>query len=226
MNIDEFIEHTKEKAREHRYHADFFESDNPMNTACIKSAEDCEQLAGWLKKAEEYQQLEERLNKVYGDCDGLLLRVVEMLEKHPCIDMANNTLKSRLLTDEDVDKWEEYKQLEEQGRLIKLPCKVGDAYYSMEVNTDSCEECAFFQRGCYCDDWCANNAVRDEDGGTLINPQYSDKAFCKKHFYEINKCCFGNVDEIFNLRECFGKTVFLTKPEAEAKLKELRGNND
>lgn len=40
--------------------------------------------------------------------------------------MANNTLKSRLLTDEDVDKWEEYKQLEEQGRLIKLPCKVGD----------------------------------------------------------------------------------------------------
>ena len=49
-----------------------------------------------------------------------------MLEKHPCIDMANNTLKSRLLTDEDVDKWEEYKQLEEQGRLIKLPCKGGD----------------------------------------------------------------------------------------------------
>lgn len=129
MNIDEFIEHTKEKAREHRYHADFFESDNPMNTACIKSAEDCEQLAGWLKKAEEYQQLEERLNKVYGDCDGLLLRVVEMLEKHPCIDMANNTLKSRLLTDEDVDKWEEYKQLEEQDRLVKLPCKVGDTVY-------------------------------------------------------------------------------------------------
>ena len=45
MNIDEFIEHAKEKAREHRYHAVFFESDNPMNKACIKSAEDCEQLA-------------------------------------------------------------------------------------------------------------------------------------------------------------------------------------
>mgnify|MGYP000974953148 CR=1 FL=1 len=115
MNIDEFIEHTKEKAREHRYHADFFESDNPMNTTCIKSAEDCEQLAGWLEKSKEYQQLEERLNKVYGDCDGLLLRVVLMLEKHPNIDIANNILKSRLLTDEDVDKWEKYKQSEEQG---------------------------------------------------------------------------------------------------------------
>lgn len=60
MNIDEFIEHTKEKAREHRYHADFFESDNPMYTACVKSAEDCEQLAEWLEQSKEYKQLEEQ----------------------------------------------------------------------------------------------------------------------------------------------------------------------
>ena len=45
----------------------------------------------------------------------------------------------------------------------------------------------------------------------------------KKHFYEINKCCFDDIDEIFNLRQCFGKTVFLKESEAEAKLKELRG---
>ena len=57
MNIDEFIEHAKEKAREHRYHADFFESDNPMNTACIKSAEDCEQLAEWLEKLKELRNM-------------------------------------------------------------------------------------------------------------------------------------------------------------------------
>ena len=57
MNIDEFIEHTKEKAREHRYHADFFESDNPMNTACIKSAEDCEQLAEWLEELKELRNM-------------------------------------------------------------------------------------------------------------------------------------------------------------------------
>lgn len=60
MDIDKFIEHTKEKAREHRYHADFFGNDNPMYTACIKSAEDCEQLAEWLTKLKEYQQLEEQ----------------------------------------------------------------------------------------------------------------------------------------------------------------------
>ena len=172
MNIDEFIEHTQETARKHRYHADFFDIDNPMRAACIKTAEDFEQLSGWLEKSKEYQQLEE------------------------------------------------------QGRLVKLPCKVGDTYYSIEVNTDFCEECTFFQKECYCDDWCNNKAVRDENGDTLINPQYSDEVFCKNHFYEINRCCFSNIDEIFNLREEFGKTVFLTKSEAEAKLEELRGNND
>lgn len=60
MNIDEFIEHTKEKAKEHRCHADFFESDNPMRTACTRSAEDCEWLADCLTKFKEYQQLEEQ----------------------------------------------------------------------------------------------------------------------------------------------------------------------
>ena len=83
-----------------------------------------------FQKLAEYEDLEDRLNKVYGDCDGLLPKVVEMLEKHPYIDMANSTSKSRLLTDEDVDKWNEYKRLEEQDRLIKLPCRVGaDIYY-------------------------------------------------------------------------------------------------
>lgn len=60
MNIDEFIEHTQEKAREHRCHADFFDSDNPMRTACTKSAEDCEWLADCLTKFKDYQQLEKQ----------------------------------------------------------------------------------------------------------------------------------------------------------------------
>lgn len=196
MNIDEFIEHTKEKAREHRYHADFFESDNPMNTACIKSAEDCEWLADCLTKFKEYQQLEERLNKVYGDCDGLLLRVVEMLEKHPCIDMANNTLKSRLLTDEEVDKWEEYKQLEEQDRLVKLPCKVGDTVYGISM-------------------------------GKIISLTVNEiSIFYMKGEKIINVKCQNN-DKFRNYVEReFGKNAFLTKSAAEAKLKELRHNND
>lgn len=60
MNIDEFIEHTQEKAREHRCHANFFENDNPMRTACTRSAEDCEWLADCLTKFKDYQQLEKQ----------------------------------------------------------------------------------------------------------------------------------------------------------------------
>jgi len=60
MNIDEFIERAQESAKKHRYHADFFDIDNPMHASCIKSAEDCEQLAEWLEKSKEYQQLEEQ----------------------------------------------------------------------------------------------------------------------------------------------------------------------
>lgn len=60
MNIDEFIEHTKEKAEEYKYRASFFESDNPMYKACIKVAKDHEQLAEWFEKSKEYQQLEEQ----------------------------------------------------------------------------------------------------------------------------------------------------------------------
>lgn len=142
MNIDEFIEHTKEKAREHRYHADFFESDNPMNTACIKSAEDCEWLA---------------------DC---------------------------------LTKFKEYQQLEEQDRLVKLPCKVGDTVYGISM-------------------------------GKIITLTVNEiSIFYMKGEKIINVKCQNN-DKFRNYVEReFGKTAFLTKSAAEAKLKELRHNND
>lgn len=163
---------------------------------------DCEEIDAVYRKLKDYEDLEERLNKVYGDCDGLLLRVVEMLEKHQCVDMASNTLKSRLLTDEDVDKWEEYKQLEEQDRLIKLPCKVGDkifldfAGFGKDVDEFTVVD---FHLDCF------------KDGEVIL--------FCD--YESDDKTLSGQIDVME-----FGKTVFLTKSEAEAKLKELRGREN
>lgn len=68
MNIDEFIERVQESTRKHRYHADFFDINNPMRAVCIKSAEDCEQLAEWLEKSKEYQHLEEQGRLVILPC--------------------------------------------------------------------------------------------------------------------------------------------------------------
>lgn len=150
---------------------------------------ECEANYAICKKLGDYEDLEERLNKVYGDCDGLLSRVVEMLEKHPCIDMANNTSKSRLLTDEDVDKWDEYKRLERQDRLIKIPLEA------------------------YC---IVNFEVRK---GFVLEVTYH---ISRKPFLVIR---YDN-KSLKSHSGYLGNSVFLTKSEAEAKLKELKGNNE
>lgn len=149
MNIDEFIERAQESAREHRYHADFFDINNPMRVACIKSAEDCEQLAEWLEKSKEYQQLEE------------------------------------------------------QGKLLKLPCKVGDTVYCI---FNRYTKCTF------------NNEEFDECSCQGCEYECDSK---KENYVQDMRAY--SLDWIVTNLKNFGKTVFLTKSEAEAKLKELRG---
>ena len=160
---------------------------------------DCEEIDAVYRKLKDYEDLEERLNKVYGDCDGLLLSVIEALEKHSSIDIANKTLKSRLLTDEDVDKWEEYKQLEEQGRLVKLPCKVGDVVYF-----------AHHDRVISSEVFSAKYHAEAENHGVFIRERLTIDV--EGVPAEIDFCDIG-------------KRVFLTRDEAEAKLKELRNDN-
>ena len=77
-----------------------------------------------------------------------------------------------------LTKLGEYEDLEEQGRLVKLPCKVGDSIYSVI-----------------------------EDGLTIIELKFS-------------------LDFYVRRKNDIGKTVFLTKSEAEAKLEELRGGEN
>lgn len=86
-------------------------------------------MADLREHLKKYEDLEDRLQAVYGNCDGLLEKVVEHLEQHRGVDFTSPATKARMLTDEDVDRWEEYKTLEEQGKLLKLPCKMGDITY-------------------------------------------------------------------------------------------------
>mgnify|MGYP007060454724 CR=1 FL=1 len=74
-------------------------------------------------------------------------------------------------------KLKDYENLEEQGRLIKLPCKVGDTVYLIK------------------------------NSETIVERK-ADMMF------------------IGVLWEEFGKEWFPTRDEAEAKLKELRGNQN
>ena len=63
-----------------------------------------------LKDISKYRNMEKRLAEHYGECNQLLEVVVDGLCKHPDIDIES-PIKSRLLTDEDVDKWEAYKSI-------------------------------------------------------------------------------------------------------------------
>ncbi len=91
-----------------------------------------------------------------------------------------------------AEKLCEYEDLEEQGRLTKLPCKVEDILYGISM-------------------------------GKIINLTVNEiSIFCMKGEKIINVKCQSN-DEFRNYVEGeFGKTVFLSKEEAKARLKELR----
>lgn len=89
-----------------------------------------------------------------------------------------------------AEKLCEYEDLEEQGRLHKLPCKVGDTVYYINPNENTINELVVYSFD--------------------IRPL--------QHF----ACDYMGARLNFNQ---FGKTVFLTREEAETKLKELRDIN-
>lgn len=101
-----------------------------------------------------------------------------------------------------IEKLGEYEDLEEQGRLIKLPCKVGDTVWDIDFGFPTPCCISAFSLG-ECEDY--------------IDDPISDKDIV---FYHS-----GRFTGSFLMSD-IGKTVFLTKSEAEAKLKELRGEED
>lgn len=103
-------------------------------------------------------------------------------------------------------KLKEYEDLEEQGRLIKLPCKVGDTVYCIFSRYTKCTP---------------NNEEFDE-----YNCQGCEYECDSKKENYVQDMRAYSFDWIATNLKNFGKTVFLTKSEAEAKLKELRGSNE
>lgn len=97
-----------------------------------------------------------------------------------------------------LKKLADYEDLEEQNRLIILPCKVGDTVYVKMAS--------------YCKTHYAEAEVRD-----FVH--FISCGFCAvvtSKYFDKENIPFSE----------FGKTVFLTKSAAEAKLKELRGGEN
>ena len=94
-----------------------------------------------------------------------------------------------------VSQLKEYKDLEEQNRLLKLPCAVGDEFYCI---------------------W------RNKGQNPIQKMQVKKIEIHERKGIVIQMEFVGNRGYLFRFYEDdFGKTVFLTREDAEATLKEM-----
>ena len=103
----------------------------------------------------------------------------------------------------DAKKCDEYARAEEQGLLLRLPCKVGDTVWDNDYGKPCPYTVTGFSFGtgeCYIDE-----------------PVSLKEVVCYYSNYS------GSITGSFAVSE-IGKTVFLTKEEAENKLKEMESD--
>ena len=89
----------------------------PSLKACYKCVEfdecmqkQCIQVYDALLKLKHYEDLELKLQEVYGECEGLLEESIKCLVEHEKLDI-DKPIKARLLTDGSVGMLEEYKKI-------------------------------------------------------------------------------------------------------------------
>ena len=110
-----------------------------------------------------------------------------------------------------AEKLSDYEDAEEQGLLIRLPCKVGDTVYVVTSPFNVFDDIEYDEN------------MKDE----VYEAYVSSVSFYKSgEQYRIYAKATNHFIGVY-FRECdFGKTVFLTESKAEAKLKEMESNHE
>ncbi|MCI9083877.1 MAG: hypothetical protein HFI70_16825 [Lachnospiraceae bacterium] len=141
----------------------------------------------------------ERLTREdWKNSNSMMWKKVDDLE---CNDMVKKAIKDVL------KKMAEYEDLEQQGKLLKLPCAVGDIIWDIDFGRPCGYEVTGF----------SFESLNDDDWE-------EEKALDKVVVYYTNSN--GSITGTFAVSE-IGKSVFLIKEEAEAALKELeRGKGE
>ena len=102
-----------------------------------------------------------------------------------------------------------YEDAEEQGLLLRLPCKVGDTVWVITSPFNVFEGIEY------------NENLRDECYESFI----SSVTFYKNSVqYRINAKVTNHFISAYYCEQDFGKTIFLTRAEAEQKLKEMESD--
>lgn len=103
-----------------------------------------------------------------------------------------------------IEKLAEYEDAEEQGLLLRLPCKVGDKVYQISEN---------FIEPCTVETIFLGN-YRDRNGNWCNMAEIH---------YDRDDCPYVSTEMYFT---DIGETVFLTETEAEAKLAEMEESHE
>ena len=134
----------------------------------------------------------------------LTKRIENGIATKPVLDdnIANVTLERHEAFYEIINKLAHYEDMEEQGRLIELPCAVGDTVYELWYTECHNGETHPGSYGCCgCEDKCdMKRTVREQKVHSAV--------------------------WLVNYLSYFGSHYFFTKEEAEAKLKELEGDKE
>lgn len=136
------------------------------------------------------------------DIDDWILDETELAEHYKDIGKPEG-YESKMELVGLLEQLKEYKQLEEQGKLIKFSCKVGDTVWDNDYGRPCAYTITAFSFG-ECEEY-------------ICEPVTTKEAV----FYYANSS--GSITGSFAESE-IGKSVFLNKSEAEAKLKELSGD--
>ena len=140
-----------------------------------------ERLTREMTFEEEYIILQKEVKELFDKED----RESEPPESHCVVRRALRCIKKLV---SEVEQYKAYNDLEEQGLLLRLPCKIGTKVYNIT----------------WWDDVQKKVVVKGKTYYRTI------------HKHKVSKSTFGYTDI-----DDFGKTVFLSKSEAEQKLKEM-----
>lgn len=109
-----------------------------------------------------------------------------------------------------AEKLKEYEDLDEQGRLVKLPCKIGDDVWFVPSYTN----------------YKLNILNNHSEENKIFHQKVARITFSSNGWYlECDKDLEYATDHIL-LDKMYKETWFLTQEEAEAKLEELRGGEN
>lgn len=145
----------------------------------------------------------ERLTERYKDSIANIVLIRECgdkLCKDICDDIECDCSKCEL--EKALEKLADYEDLEEQGLLVRLPCKVGDIVWKL----------------CLCDD--GNYKIFPMIVKTIS--EYGAIRQVKKDMTIWNIYAESDYTYMYKSFADFGKTVFSTKEEAEKKLEEMK----